>query len=450
MAFNPSDKSADINLSNGNLTASRAAGTGWRSVRSVAGHSSGKWYGEINIDTNSSSNGGIIFGIGKSTASLSSYCGSDANGWGLQSNNSANRITYHNGSPTNISLALAGAGSKVQVAIDLGSGKVWFGVNNTWSGNPAAGTGEAYSGISGTLYLMASHDDTGVITLTNNYSPPSGFSVWDGVFSQTLIANSTVSASLSMLTIFARTLSATVTTAASIKRDITKRLSSTITTSATSIKSIAKSLQSSITSSALLSTGNLIELTATITMSAELLALRILTKALEATATVDAFISRIAAKTLSAVSHAQAQLSRIAQKSLSASVSISPGVSKTPTKHLTVSATVAAISDGLVTRLRTLTASATAQAVMGKLPYKVLAATITASASFMRRVYKILTAEITITPSLIYDITRIVREYLWARQQQVTLWATNKSERIIAVSKDALLLAKQTTKRLWK
>jgi hypothetical protein len=271
------------------------------------------------------------------------------------------------------------------------------------------------------------------------------------VFSQALTANSTVSASISLLKIFARQLSATIASAVSIKRDISKRLISTVASSASSIKSIAKSMQSSITSSAVISTGNLVQLmTATITMSAEVLSLRILTKVLEVPATASAFISRVAAKTLTAIGYSQTQLLRSPQKILSVSINISPLVIRTSTKRLTASATITAILSKLTHGLKDLTASATSQAIIGKLPRKILSAIVSGSASFMRQVYKILTVEITITTSLIYDITRIVRDYLWARTESVTLWARSRSERIIAVSKDASLHARQTTKRLWK
>ena len=42
-------------------------------------------------------------------------------------------------------------------AIDTGAGKIWFGKNGTYynSGDPGAGTGEIYSGLTGDLYVAS-------------------------------------------------------------------------------------------------------------------------------------------------------------------------------------------------------------------------------------------------------------------------------------------------------
>ena len=67
----------------------------------------------------------------------------------------------------------------------MDSGKVWFGKNNTWqaSGNPSAGTNEAYSSLSGTFGPFAGKDAAGnqpTVVLNCGqrpftYTPPSGF-----------------------------------------------------------------------------------------------------------------------------------------------------------------------------------------------------------------------------------------------------------------------------------
>jgi hypothetical protein len=76
--WNPSDKSADITLTNWNLTAENTW-TGWDWVRSTISKTSWKWYWEVTVDVWASEN---IAGIWNSSATLTNYLWSDANAWG--------------------------------------------------------------------------------------------------------------------------------------------------------------------------------------------------------------------------------------------------------------------------------------------------------------------------------------------------------------------------------
>ena len=67
------------------------------------------------------------------------------------------------------------------------AGKIWMANENTWGGggDPAAGTGEAFSGISGTFFPAASmlninvYECHGRFSLSSlTYAPPSGFLPW--------------------------------------------------------------------------------------------------------------------------------------------------------------------------------------------------------------------------------------------------------------------------------
>ena len=69
-------------------------------------------------------------------------------------------------------------------ALDASTGKLWIAKNNTWinSGNPAGGTGHAFSGLSYSAYtLIASDSNTGNKYSLNagqrpfSYTPPTGF-----------------------------------------------------------------------------------------------------------------------------------------------------------------------------------------------------------------------------------------------------------------------------------
>lgn len=62
------------------------------------------------------------------------------------------------------------------------AGSVWFGENGSWDGDPAAGTGAAFSGLSGPIYIIGGKTtatgDRGAtfeVLASYTYSPPSGF-----------------------------------------------------------------------------------------------------------------------------------------------------------------------------------------------------------------------------------------------------------------------------------
>ncbi|MCU0988048.1 MAG: hypothetical protein MUE63_00270 [Xanthomonadales bacterium] len=188
-AFNPSDKASEITLSNGNLTATRAnSGNTWSLVRALSPKSSGKWYYEIRIDTTNGSGGGdwSIHGIATSALSSSANVGSNSTSYGYE-HSSGNK--YNNGTGTACGATLA-AGDILGIAVDLDNGKIWFAKNNTWqaSGDPAAGTNAAFTGVSGTLFaaesLYKAATTQPIISArfasgSLSYSPPSGFSAWE-------------------------------------------------------------------------------------------------------------------------------------------------------------------------------------------------------------------------------------------------------------------------------
>jgi hypothetical protein len=154
--WNPSDKSADITLSGSNLIATETAlSWNWNSGRSVFGSATGKWYWEITISGATQSYWQV--GIGDSGVGLNVEPGSDADGYAYRSmgagvgtgskGNNNSYVAYGDG---------FSAGDVVGIALDLDDGKIWFSLNGVWqeSGDPAAGTNECFSGISGTFYAM--------------------------------------------------------------------------------------------------------------------------------------------------------------------------------------------------------------------------------------------------------------------------------------------------------
>ena len=152
-------------LSNGNLTFTTGA-SGY-SVLSTTGKSTDKWYWEITV--NSETGGGVMTGIGLITMGLSSYPGADANGWAYWGNN-GNK--FNNGSGVAYGSSYP-AGTVIGVYLDAGAGTVGFLRNNI-------DQGQAFSGLSGTIY--AATGNTNATNITANfgataftYSPPSGY-----------------------------------------------------------------------------------------------------------------------------------------------------------------------------------------------------------------------------------------------------------------------------------
>jgi hypothetical protein len=176
--WNPSDKNASIVLADGDLSArcnTSGAHIGVRATLSITG----KRYWEVTITTKGVS-GAIYLGIAKSGMPLNIRVGFDTNGYGYAS------VT--GGKVYNTSDDSYGATytqtDVIGVAYDADTGKVWWAKNGTWqaSGDPAAGTNAAFTGLSGTFYPAASlyYQDTKVTANFGEsaftYSAPSGFS----------------------------------------------------------------------------------------------------------------------------------------------------------------------------------------------------------------------------------------------------------------------------------
>ena len=80
------------------------------------------------------------------------------------------------------------AGNTGMMAIDGATGKIWFGLDGAWNGNPSAGTGQAATLGAATYFAAVGVDDQGQSSLTVTgrfltgstlFTPPSGFSCWD-------------------------------------------------------------------------------------------------------------------------------------------------------------------------------------------------------------------------------------------------------------------------------
>lgn len=167
-------------LSNGDLTATGTANNN-KSIRAKTGKSTGKHYWEVTWVSRSNASWVARIGIANSSSNLEALLAEDANGWAYYAN-SGNKV--NNGSSTAYGSAYT-VGDVIGVALDLDNGKLWFSKNGVWqaSGDPAAGTNPAYTGLSGTLMPALGH--TGAVSGNDvytinvgpsfTYSAPSGF-----------------------------------------------------------------------------------------------------------------------------------------------------------------------------------------------------------------------------------------------------------------------------------
>jgi hypothetical protein len=176
--LNPTYKTYNANptFSEGNLTVAPNVAN-YQNAISTIGVSSGKWYAEIYC--NGTPNSANYFGIGNDTeinalASVNNLVGYTTGGFGIQMYADDKRT--NNSNTTGYSSAFA-SGDIMNIAMDLDNGKVWFGKNGTYfsSGDPAAGTNEAFSGLSGTFYVILTMYNAGFTSAIVNFGQDSSF-----------------------------------------------------------------------------------------------------------------------------------------------------------------------------------------------------------------------------------------------------------------------------------
>lgn len=200
--FDPTRKHSNITLSNGNRTATITTGV-WVVVLGTHGlYQSGKGYFELTCPVTNYYMGGVAGFSPRILTDTDYYHALASNGWGYRSDSVAGTASkYHSGDATNIGVTTS-ANAIMQIAVDAGARKMWFGINNTWleSGDPANGINPGYGVTVGewtifpavSLYLAQSpmavtaHFASGDLV----YSPPSGFSAWDDVATITEVTGS--------------------------------------------------------------------------------------------------------------------------------------------------------------------------------------------------------------------------------------------------------------------
>lgn len=167
-------------FSNGNKDATSDAGN-WRQTYSTLSFASGKFYFEVYLKSHSN-----YYGIGVAQATTVGHTttaalGGAANEWALLYDGSADLRLGNNALFSNSGLGLPATTDIIQVAVDADAGKVWFGKNNTWIGNPSAGTGEAFNSLSGPFVMAlteretTSHFSLRAMNDEWTYAAPTGF-----------------------------------------------------------------------------------------------------------------------------------------------------------------------------------------------------------------------------------------------------------------------------------
>ena len=187
--WNPLVVTSNNSLSNGNLTASHTASTGWtggvwsaNSATIVAntGVSSGSWYWEVHIDSESSP-GYTAVGITTRPVGGPYYVGYADNGIAYTSTYIYQDSAYGSGAG---SLPTTASGDTIGVALDMDNGHIWFSKNGSYVyGNPYTRTGSQSSNIIGTMYPAVSQtgSNTGFTAAANfgqkpfKFPPPAGF-----------------------------------------------------------------------------------------------------------------------------------------------------------------------------------------------------------------------------------------------------------------------------------
>lgn len=187
--WSTTDKAVQITLSGGDLTATRADGSGpfYASLRGTSSKSAGKWYFEvICIQNPSPTFAGVGVCVANATAPLNNYLGSTSDGVGYFSGGAViiNSVGV-------LTMPGYGAGDIVKVALDITNQRIWFKLNggnwnNNASADPATNTlGVNIAAVTGMLFAGCTENLNVTNEVTINFgatafnsSPPSGFTAW--------------------------------------------------------------------------------------------------------------------------------------------------------------------------------------------------------------------------------------------------------------------------------
>jgi hypothetical protein len=169
--------------SDGNLGYLNGVGATWKSGVGSMGVTSGKYYFEYTITAVSNSSNFYLGVAGSTYTGFASYLGRTSDSWAFQWNGASSVKTNNDVSTTVSTAGSISVGNVIQVAIDLNTGSIWWGRNNTWvQGDPSAGTSASYTNLTGTILPgFAVYSNGGDKIAANfgqrpfTYTPPTGF-----------------------------------------------------------------------------------------------------------------------------------------------------------------------------------------------------------------------------------------------------------------------------------
>ena len=144
--LNPAALGAGITLSNGNLTATAGATSGvYHGFRSIAGHSSGKFFSEATLLNPMSAGDALQIGVSDALVNLDTYLGIDLHAAGTFG---ATDALYLNNNPVGTIGSYGISGDIISQAVDLTAMLYWLSVNGgNWNANPSANPDTGVGGL---------------------------------------------------------------------------------------------------------------------------------------------------------------------------------------------------------------------------------------------------------------------------------------------------------------
>jgi hypothetical protein len=158
-------------------------------VLSTTSKSSGTAYVEFRIDGLTTTNF-VIFGFAQNNQDVNQYLTFAGDAGFVRADatvpGGSGAVTVN---PANVPTYTGVVGSIIAIAFDFDAGKAWVAHNDSWGGDPGAGTNPAFTWTPGGDWFFgwgaSSESGSGqattvrTTTVAQTYTPPTGFSRWD-------------------------------------------------------------------------------------------------------------------------------------------------------------------------------------------------------------------------------------------------------------------------------